>query len=137
MTRLHVDHITSNIIPILSSNGKGHYTTFRNHYLFSFHEPFEPIKSRMSLLKPQLANHFLRDYILMTPWINDKLGSLASRGAYSLKLSARMFNVLEYRMTLDLHPLLRHHLRLPRYFFLWKFSIFFCHYELFGLQATL
>jgi hypothetical protein len=84
------------------------------------------------------VNHFLRDYILMTPWINDKLGPLASRGAYSLKLSARTFNVLGYRMTLDLRPLLRHHLRhLPRYFFLWKFSIFSYHHELFGLQATL
>jgi hypothetical protein len=73
----------------------------------------------------------------MTLWINDKLGHLASRGAYSLKFSARTFNVLEYRMTLDLRPILRHHLcHLPRYF-LWKFSIFFCHHELFGLQAIL
>jgi hypothetical protein len=40
---------------------------------------------------------------------------------------------------LDLRPLLRHHLRhLPWYFFLWIFFlIFFCHHELFGLQATL
>ena len=55
-----------------------------------------------------------------------------------MKHSSHTFNVLGYRMMLDLHPLLRHHLcHLPRYFFLWKFSIFFYYHELYGLQATL